>query len=468
MLHALDDARGETEAALARQRQFVADASHELRTPLTSVLANLELLEMELEGEPREAAASALRSSAGCAGSSPTCCCSPAPTPAASLPTCPWTSPKWSRRPPGSSSRWPATTMISVAAEPGAEVEGARDELHRLTLNLLENALRHTDPGTAVEATVERRNGEVVLSVEDDGPGIPPELRDKVFERFFRGAGDRSGSSGLGLSIVRAVATRTTAPSRWRSRSTAAGRGSWSGFPPALAAAPQAEAGRCRFPGRTAIRRKGAPMSDITSQQLVVFTLGSEEYALPIGAVHEIIRYTEPRSVASESAWVRGVISLRGKIIPVFDLAARLGLAAGDREGGKIVIVETGTDQAGVIVDDVEEVLTVDAGPARRRPGRRHALDRRDRQDRRPPGHPARPRGPLRAHAGRRRARPPPSRATTMPGASTTPPASSSPTTPAHAPHAGRRARPPASTSSARPPTATRRSSCAASTGPTR
>ena len=43
-------------------------------------------------------------------------------------------------------------------------------------------------------------------SVEDDGPGIPPELHDKVFERFFRGAGDRSGSSGLGLSIVRAVA----------------------------------------------------------------------------------------------------------------------------------------------------------------------------------------------------------------------------------------------------------------------
>ena len=63
MLGALNEARGETEATLARQRQFVADASHELRTPLTSVLANLELLEMELEGEPREAAASALRSS---------------------------------------------------------------------------------------------------------------------------------------------------------------------------------------------------------------------------------------------------------------------------------------------------------------------------------------------------------------------------------------------------------------------
>jgi signal transduction histidine kinase len=96
--------------------------------------------------------------------------------------------------------------QISVSAPPGADLDGARDELHRLALNLLENALRHTDPGTAVEATVERRNGQVVLAVEDDGPGIPPELRDKVFERFFRGAGDRSGSSGLGLSIVRAVA----------------------------------------------------------------------------------------------------------------------------------------------------------------------------------------------------------------------------------------------------------------------
>ena len=63
MLHALDEARTETEATLARQREFVADASHELRTPLTSVLANLELLEETLHGEHREAAASALRSS---------------------------------------------------------------------------------------------------------------------------------------------------------------------------------------------------------------------------------------------------------------------------------------------------------------------------------------------------------------------------------------------------------------------
>ncbi len=62
MLGALDAARNESEAALARQREFVADASHELRTPLTSVLANLELLADELDGEQAESAKSALRS----------------------------------------------------------------------------------------------------------------------------------------------------------------------------------------------------------------------------------------------------------------------------------------------------------------------------------------------------------------------------------------------------------------------
>jgi purine-binding chemotaxis protein CheW len=100
--------------------------------------------------------------------------------------------------------------------------------------------------------------------------------------------------------------------------------------------------------------------TEVTTRQLVVFTLGSEEYALPIRQVHEIIRYTEPRSVGAQGGWVRGVISLRGKIVPVFDLAARLGVAANGGDGGKIVIVETASDMAGVVVDDVEEVLTVD------------------------------------------------------------------------------------------------------------
>ncbi|HZQ82070.1 MAG TPA: chemotaxis protein CheW [Gaiellaceae bacterium] len=105
-------------------------------------------------------------------------------------------------------------------------------------------------------------------------------------------------------------------------------------------------------------------MSTTTSelaQQLVVFSLGAEEYALPITQVQEIIRYTEPRAVASEADWIKGVISLRGKIVPVCDLAARLGLPADVATDAKIIIVETGGVTAGVIVDDVAEVLTVDA-----------------------------------------------------------------------------------------------------------
>ena len=205
MLAALGDARTETEAALLRQREFVADASHELRTPLTSVLANLELLEEELDGEQRETAASALRSSrrmrrlvadllllaradAGrVTAHEPLDLSSVVTDVAAELE--------------------PVTGghELSISAPPGMTVLGARDELHRLILNLMENALRHTDPGTAVEAQVMRENGSVVLAVEDDGPGIPDDLHDKVFERFFRGSSDRGGSSGLGLSIVRAV-----------------------------------------------------------------------------------------------------------------------------------------------------------------------------------------------------------------------------------------------------------------------
>jgi len=97
-----------------------------------------------------------------------------------------------------------------------------------------------------------------------------------------------------------------------------------------------------------------------TTRQLVVFSLGEEEYALPIAQVHEIIRYAEPRSVASAAVGVRGVINLRGKIVPVYDLALRLGLAATDGKEANIVIVEAASGIAGVVVDDVDQVLTID------------------------------------------------------------------------------------------------------------
>ncbi len=204
MLQALDESRSETEAALTRQREFVADASHELRTPLTSVLANLELLADHLEGEPREAACSALRSSRRMRRLVADLLLLARADAARQAP-----------HEPTDLGR----VLVEAAAELGAVsdghevslesrravVLGARDELHRLVLNLMENAIRHTPPGTRIRAAVDRVEGEVRLTVEDDGPGIPAELRARVFERFVRGSGDRGGSSGLGLSIVRAV-----------------------------------------------------------------------------------------------------------------------------------------------------------------------------------------------------------------------------------------------------------------------
>ena len=105
------------------------------------------------------------------------------------------------------------------------------------------------------------------------------------------------------------------------------------------------------------------------SRQLVIFSLGAEEYALPITRVQEIIRYAEPRSVASPTPWIRGVINLRGRIVPVCDLAERLGMAVDRPDTAKIVIVETDSGTAGVIVDDVQEVLTVEDAQLEPAPG---------------------------------------------------------------------------------------------------
>jgi signal transduction histidine kinase len=90
----------------------------------------------------------------------------------------------------------------------GLTVDGAPDELHRLVVNLISNAVSHTPTGTTVEARVYRAGNAVRLIVEDNGPGVPPELSDRIFERFVRGDGDSStkGGSGLGLAIVKAVA----------------------------------------------------------------------------------------------------------------------------------------------------------------------------------------------------------------------------------------------------------------------
>ncbi len=95
------------------------------------------------------------------------------------------------------------------------------------------------------------------------------------------------------------------------------------------------------------------------TQQIVVVRLGEEEYAFGVADVHEIIGPAAPRPVASPDPWVRGIISLRGRIVPVLDLATRLGLTSEPPADHKIVIIEAIAGVAGVVVDDVVGVLTV-------------------------------------------------------------------------------------------------------------
>ncbi len=204
MLGALDSARARTEAMLDRQREFVADASHELRTPLTSVLANLELLAEELHGEQADSAKAALRSTRRMrrlVGDLLLLARADAkreqtlhPTNLADVLT------------EAASELEPVAEDHELTIDAGsAVVPGIRDDLHRLTLNLLENAVRHTPPGTHIYASTHSAHGTATLTVQDDGPGIPPALADRVFERFVRGAGDGGRGSGLGLAIVHAV-----------------------------------------------------------------------------------------------------------------------------------------------------------------------------------------------------------------------------------------------------------------------
>jgi two-component system OmpR family sensor kinase len=205
MLGALDSARTHTQMMLDRQREFVADASHELRTPLTSVLANLELLAEELAGEQAETAEAALRSTRRMrrlVGDLLLLARADARRPQPRRPTD------------------LAAVLVEAASELGpmaehhnlsihatpAVVDGVSDDLHRMALNLLENAVRHTPPDTPITATTSVDGGQAVLAVQDAGPGIPPELQARVFERFVRGGRDGGRGSGLGLAIVRAVA----------------------------------------------------------------------------------------------------------------------------------------------------------------------------------------------------------------------------------------------------------------------
>ena len=208
MLRRLEDARD-------RQQAFVADASHELQSPLTRLRTQLEVSRAAPATDWHEVATDLLADcgemealvrdllflarddeGAGRAGSGALDAVELVDLDDVVL---------------EEAARLRSATRVEVStrAVSAAPVRGSRDQLRRLARNLLENAAAAA--ATRVDVALRAEGSGAVLVVDDDGPGIPVDQRDRVFERFVRldGARDRgSGGSGLGLAIVSAIARR--------------------------------------------------------------------------------------------------------------------------------------------------------------------------------------------------------------------------------------------------------------------
>jgi signal transduction histidine kinase len=199
MLARLEDAQGRLRGTLARQRRFAADASHEMRTPLTALRGEIETLRAhDLPPEERAAALDGMAVSvermdrlvegllglARVEGEG-------APAEPVDL---------------GEMLGEIATAEECDALAPGVVVRGDRAALRGMLVNLIENGRRH---GGRVRVAVSADDGQAVVRVADDGPGVDPEDRERIFDRFYR-APRRRGTpgAGLGLPIARATAER--------------------------------------------------------------------------------------------------------------------------------------------------------------------------------------------------------------------------------------------------------------------
>ena len=206
---ALNDLLGRLQAALERERAFMADAAHELRTPLTALHLQMGMLTRASGEAERDAAMSTL--SAGVER-------------AIHLVEQMLALARQEPRPdrhavPVRLDELARETVaelvpladaghidLGVAAAEAALVAGDADALRTLLRNLIDNAVRYSPPGGRVDVTVETTPQGARATVTDDGPGIPPDERARVFDRFYRRAGTAPPGSGLGLAIVKAVA----------------------------------------------------------------------------------------------------------------------------------------------------------------------------------------------------------------------------------------------------------------------
>lgn len=208
-----------------RVRQFVADASHELRTPLASIRGYAELTRrgrehtgpdtrhalgrIESEAERMTGMVEDLLLLARLDAGRPL---SYASTDLSPLVIDAVSDARVTDRASGDAAGAVHHWRLELPDVP-TTVRADATRMQQVLVNLLANARTHTPPGTTVTVRLRQARPDVpwvTLEVRDDGPGIPPELRPRVFERFARGDASRSrhaGSTGLGLAIVRAVVT---------------------------------------------------------------------------------------------------------------------------------------------------------------------------------------------------------------------------------------------------------------------
>jgi two-component system OmpR family sensor kinase len=212
LVGALNDLLLRLGSALEAQRRFVADAAHELRTPLTALNLQVQLAERAAAGEERAATLAAVKD--GIARATRV---------VEQLLTLARQEPEAAARPATDTDLADLAHQVIAELMPLAErraidlgmgraeparVMGDREGLRALLANLVDNAVRYTQERGRVDVSTFMADGEAVIEVTDNGPGIPAEERERVFDRFYRRAGSGASGSGLGLAIVKAIAAR--------------------------------------------------------------------------------------------------------------------------------------------------------------------------------------------------------------------------------------------------------------------
>lgn len=205
MLTRLARSSADRERALEATRRFAADAGHELRTPLTSVQANLSSLRRHPELPPErrnalldDALAEQQRLVALLDGLQALARGDAAPLEHRRVDLAELLDLSLE----AARSRHPGTRWEVALPDDPVEVEGWAPGLRLVLDNLVENAARHGRPGGTVAVALQPGAGGVVLTVEDDGPGVPEAERERIFEPFARVAGTTAQGSGLGLALV--------------------------------------------------------------------------------------------------------------------------------------------------------------------------------------------------------------------------------------------------------------------------